>query len=263
MTGTIDGQTTAPQNLEQAGRFLAGETAIVTGAGRGIGRAVALVFARAGATVVVASRTPEQVAQTTEEITAAGGRALAVPTDITSNESVKALVGRAVDATGRLDIIVNNAGVFIWKALANLDEPDWDKILDTNLKASYLLIHAALPHLTQSGRGRILNIASIHGTVGDANVVAHCAAKFGLIGLTKALARELRESNITVNAVCPGSTENRTRDLVAPKREFPLKEKLSAHDVAEAALFLASPAAAAISGAVLDVWGGTHLSIKG
>ena len=248
---------------ERSDRFLDGETAIVTGAGRGIGRAVALVFARAGATVVVASRTPEQVEETAREISDAGGRALAVPTDITARTSVQALVQRAIDATGRLDIIVNNAGVFIWKALANLEESDWDTILDTNLKASYLLIHAALPHLTKSRRGRIINIASIHGTVGDANVVAHCAAKFGLIGLTKALARELREAGITVNAVCPGSTENKTRDLVAPRREFPLKEKLSAHDVAEAALFLASPAAAAISGAVLDVWGGTHLSIKG
>ena len=248
---------------ERSDRFLEGETAIVTGAGRGIGRAVALVFARAGATVLVASRTPDQVEETAREITEAGGRALAVPTDITARASVQSLVQHAVDATGRLDIVVNNAGVFIWKALANLEENDWDKILDTNLKASYLLIHAALPHLIKSRRGRIINIASIHGTVGDANVVAHCAAKFGLIGLTKALARELREANITVNAVCPGSTENKTRDLVAPRREFPLKEKLSAHDVAEAALFLSSPAAAAISGAVLDVWGGTHLSIKG
>jgi 3-oxoacyl-[acyl-carrier protein] reductase len=248
---------------ERSDRFLEGETAIVTGAGRGIGRAVALVFARAGATVVVASRTPEQVEETAREIGEAGGRALAVPTDITSRASVHALVQRATEATGRLDIVVNNAGVFIWKALANLEESDWDKILDTNLKASYLLIHAALPHLTTSRHGRIINIASIHGTVGDANVVAHCAAKFGLIGLTKALARELREANITVNAVCPGSTDNKARDLVAPRREFPLKEKLSAHDVAEATLFLASPAAAAISGAVLDVWGGTHLSING
>jgi 3-oxoacyl-[acyl-carrier protein] reductase len=248
---------------ERSDRFLEGETAIVTGAGRGIGRAVALVFARAGATVVVASRTPEQVEETAREIGEAGGRALAVATDITSRAAVEALVQSATDATGRLDIVVNNAGVFIWKALANLDENDWDKILDTNLKASYLLIHAALPHLSTSRHGRIINIASIHGTVGDANVVAHCAAKFGLIGLTKALARELREANITVNAVCPGSTDNKSRDLVAPRREFPLKEKLSAHDVAEAALFLASPAAAAISGAVLDVWGGTHLSING
>jgi 3-oxoacyl-[acyl-carrier protein] reductase len=242
---------------------LGGETAIVTGAGRGIGRAVALVFARAGARVVLASRTASDLDQTAEEIRARGGEAVPIATDVTSREGVEALVARAVEETGRLDIVVNNAGVFIWKALANLEETEWDRILDTNLKASYLLIRAAIPALIRAPRGRILNVASIHGTIGEANVVAHCAAKFGLIGLTKALALELRGAGITVNAVSPGAVENKTRDLVSPARETPLKEKLAAHDVAEAALFLASPEARAISGAVLDVWGGTHVSIRG
>lgn len=245
------------------GRPLAGETAIITGAGRGIGRAVALTFARAGANVVLASRTATELNETASEVTAAGGRALAAPCDVTSRSAVAELVSAALKETGRLDIVVNNAGVFIWKALQNLTEEEWDKILGTNLKASYLLIHAALPALIKSGRGRVVNIASIHGTVGDANVVAHCAAKFGLVGLTKALARELREVGVTVNAVCPGSTDNKSRDTVPlVARQSPLKEKLSAHDVSEAALFLASPAAAAITGAILDVWGGTYVTIK-
>jgi 3-oxoacyl-[acyl-carrier protein] reductase len=242
---------------------LKGHTAIVTGAGKGIGRAVALVFANAGASVVLAARTSEHLEKTADEIRACGAQAIAVPTDVTSRASVEALVARAEAETGRLDVVVNNAGVFVWKALANLDEGEWDRILDTNLKASYLLIHAALPALMRARRGRIINVASIHGTIGDANVVAHCAAKFGLIGLTKALALELRGAGITVNAVSPGSVDNTTRDLISPAREFPLKEKLSAHDIAEAALFLASPQARAISGAVLDVWGGTHVSIRG
>lgn len=249
--------------MTQTDQPLAGETAIITGAGRGIGRAIALRFARAGATVVLASRTAAQVEQTAAEVAALGGRAIGVPTDVTSRASVDALVERAVAETGRVDVLVNNAGVFVWKALGNLDEGEWDQILDTNLKSSYLLIHAALPALTEAGRGRVVNVSSIHGTVGDANVVAHCAAKFGLIGLTKALARELREAGITVNAVCPGSTENRTRESEAPVHRYPLKEKLFAEDVADAALFLASPAAATISGAVLDIWGGTHVAIKG
>ncbi len=175
---------------------------------------------------------------------------------------MEALVRRALDATGRLDVVVNNAGVFLMKALADLEEAEWDRVLSTNLKAAYLLVHAALPSLRRSARGRILNVASIHGTVGEANVVAHCAAKFGLIGLTKALASELREAGITVNAVCPGSTESEAESAAPRPRVAPLLEKLNDEDVAAAALFLASPAAAAITGAVLDVWGGTRVEIR-
>jgi NAD(P)-dependent dehydrogenase (short-subunit alcohol dehydrogenase family) len=244
-------------------RILEGETAIVTGAGRGLGRAISLVLARAGATVAVASRSADEVERTRREIEGAGGKALAIATDVTSKTAVEALVERTREATGRLDIVVNNAGVFVWKALANLEESEWDRILDTNLKASYLLVHAALPALIACGRGRIINVSSIHGTVGEANVVAHCAAKFGLVGFTKALAAELRGAGVTVNALCPGSTDNKSLEPSVRPRTAPLQEKLDAHDVAEAALFLVSPAAAAISGAVLDIWGGTSISITG
>lgn len=245
-----------------ASRFLEGETALVTGAGRGIGRAISRAFAREGATVVLASRTKDDLERTLAEIERGGGRAIAVPTDVTRKADVEGVVARALDATGRIDVLVNNAGVFVWKALANLEESEWDRILGTNLKAAYLLAHAALPALAASGRGRIVNVSSIHGTVGDANVAAHCAAKFGLIGLTKALANELRGIGVSVNALCPGSTENRTRDETPRPHEAPLKEKLNAEDVAEAALFLVSPAAVAITGAVLDVWGGNRIAIQ-
>jgi len=245
-----------------ASRCLEGQTAVVTGAGRGIGRAISRAFARAGATVVLVSRTGDDLEKTLDEIVREGGRALAVPADVTRKADVDAVVVRALEATGGIDILVNNAGVFVWKALANLEEAEWDRILGTNLKAAYLLTHAALPALAKAGRGRIVNVSSIHGTVGDANVVAHCAAKFGLIGLTKALANELRGIGVSVNALCPGSTENKTREEVIRPHEAPLKEKLNAEDVADAALFLVSPAAASITGAVLDVWGGTRIAIQ-
>jgi len=243
-------------------RPFSGETAIVTGAGRGIGRAIARTFAEAGATVVLASRTPGELDRTAEEIARVGGRAIAHPADVTRKADMEALVRRAIDATGGIDILVNNAGVFVMKTLAELEEAEWDRVLSTNLKSAYLLIHAALPSLRRSARGRILNIASIHATVGEESVVAHCAAKFGLVGLTKALASELREAGITVNAICPGSTESEAPDGAPRLHTAPLVEKLNDEDVAAAALFLASPAAAAITGAVLDVWGGTRVEIR-
>ncbi len=242
--------------------ILEGQTAVVTGAGRGIGRAIALAFAREGATAILASRSAAELERTATEIGGRGGRALALPTDVTSGAAVEALVARTLEKTGRIDVVVNNAGVFVWRAFSKLEEEDWDRILDTNLKSSYLLTRAALPALTASGRGRVVNVASIHGSVGEANVVAHCAAKFGLIGLTKALAAELRGAGITVNAVSPGATDNKSLDVDPPARAEPLKEKLRASDVAAAALFLVSPGAAAISGAVLDVWGGNSVGIR-
>jgi 3-oxoacyl-[acyl-carrier protein] reductase len=249
--------------LKSLGEFatsLTGETAIITGSGRGIGRAVALSFARAGACAVVVSRTEEQVAKTVAEIEEAGGKAIGIPGDVTKKPDIERVVQIALEKTGRIDILVNNAGIFVWRAFADLAEDDWDRVLDTNLKASYLLIHAALPALLQAPRGRIVNVSSIHGSVGDGNVVAHCAAKFGL---TKALAAELREKGIAVNALCPGSTDNRSRHLETPAHKTALTEKLFAEDIAQTALFLVSPMAEAMTGSVLDVWGGTQLKVKG
>jgi len=249
------------QGMSGTARQLDGRTVLVTGAGRGIGRAIALTAAREGAFVVLASRTAEQLDEVAAAIAAEGGKALAIPTDVTRREDVSALVARAVAETGRLDAVVSNAGVFVWKPLEKLSEEEWDRVLDTNLKATYLLVHAALPELKKS-RGRVLVVSSVHGTAGDANVVAHCAAKFGLVGMAKALALELRPHGVAVNALCPGSTDNRARGLGAAPHEKPLEEKLDAFDVAASALYLLSPASATVTGAVLDVWGGTRVEVK-
>jgi len=241
--------------------LLDGKTVVVTGAGRGIGRAIALEVARAGATVVLAARTEEQLQDVAREVAALGGAALAVAADVRKRADVERIVARAVEETGRVDAVVSNAGVFVWKPLEKLSEEEWDRVLETNLKATYLLVRAALPELRKT-RGRILNVSSVHGTAGDANVAAHCAAKFGLIGLTKALALELRPDGVAVNALCPGSTDNRSRGAGGAPHEKPLEEKLDAFDVAAAALFLLSPAAQTVTGAVLDVWGGTRVEVK-
>src|SRR5512140_1298055 len=156
--------------------FLEGQTAIVTGGGRGIGRAIALAFAREGATVALASRSADEVERTAAEVNARGGRALPLPTDVTSRAAVEALVARALDETKRIDVVVNNAGVFVWRPCAKLVQEDWDRMLDTNRGASGRLTRAALRARTAPRRGRVGNVASIHGSVGEANVVAHCAA---------------------------------------------------------------------------------------
>lgn len=259
MGGSREGE--AMDGTAGPARQLEGRTVLVTGAGRGIGRAIALTVARHGASVVLASRTAEALEEVAAAIAAEGGTAVAVPTDVRRREEVERLVARAVESTGRLDAVVSNAGVFVWKPLEKLSEEEWDRVLDTNLKATYLLVHAALPELKKS-RGRVLVVSSVHGTAGDANVVAHCAAKFGLVGMAKALALELRPHGISVNALCPGSTDNRPRNLGGSTHERPLEEKLDVFDVAESALFLLSPASASVTGAVLDVWGGTRLEVK-
>jgi 2-hydroxycyclohexanecarboxyl-CoA dehydrogenase len=235
-------------------------TVLVTGAGRGIGRSIAQRFAEEGARVALVARTLAQLEDCGNRIAAAGGRALAISADVTRRGAAEECVERTERELGPIDILVNNAGIFVWKPFLKMTPEDWDRVLATNLTGAADFCRAVLPGMVERRRGRIVNVASIHGMRGDANVAAQAAAKFGLIGLTQSLAREFREHNIAINAVSPGTVENKKDEGDALHQE-PLAEKLWPRDVARAVLFLASDDAAAITGTTLEVFGGTHLTI--
>jgi 2-hydroxycyclohexanecarboxyl-CoA dehydrogenase len=236
-------------------------TVLVTGAGRGIGRSIALRFAEEGARVALIARTPVEIEDTARRIEAAGGRGLAISADVTVRGTAEACVDRTERDLGPIDVLVNNAGIFIWRPFLKMTPEDWDRVLATNLTGAADFCRAVLPGMVERRRGRIVNVSSIHGMRGDANVAAQAAAKFGLIGLTQSLAREFREHNIAINAVCPGTVENKKDEGEALHAE-PLAEKLWPKDVARAVLFLASDDAAAITGTALEVFGGTHVTIQ-
>jgi NAD(P)-dependent dehydrogenase (short-subunit alcohol dehydrogenase family) len=237
-------------------------TVLVTGASRGIGRSIALRFAEEGARLALVARTEAELLQTASLVEKAGARTVAVPADIRDPAGAAASVEQAEAELGAIDVLVNNAGVFLWRPFLNLTPEEWDLVIATNLTGAANFCRAVIPGMMKRRRGRIVNVSSIHGMRGEANLAAHSAAKFGLIGLTQSLAREFREFNIAVNAVCPGTVENREDETGAADRAAPLAEKLWPRDVARTVLFLASDDAAAITGAALEVFGGTHFAIQ-
>jgi NAD(P)-dependent dehydrogenase (short-subunit alcohol dehydrogenase family) len=237
-------------------------TVLVTGASRGIGRSIALRFAEEGARVALVARTVDELLQTASLVEKTGARAIAIPTDIRDRAGVEASVKKAEEELGPIEILINNAGVFLWKPFLELSAEEWDLVVATNLTGAANFCRAVIPGMIQRRRGRIVNVSSIHGMRGEANLAAHSAAKFGLIGMTQSLAREFREFNIAVNAVCPGTVENKQDETGEADRAEPLAEKLWPRDVARTVLFLASDDAAAITGAALEVFGGTHIAIR-
>ena len=234
---------------------------MVTGAGRGIGRSIAMRFAKEGARVALVARTEKALLETASRLGACAGY-LALPADVTDPAAAAEAVSRAEKELGPVDILVNNAGVFLWRPFLETTPGDWDQVLSTNLTGAANFCRAVLPGMVSRRRGRIVNVSSVHGMRGEANLTAHSAANFGLIGLTQSLAREFREHNIAVNAVCPGTVENKIDESGEADRQSPLAEKLWPRDVARTVLFLASDDAAAITGATLEVFGGTHLTIQ-
>ena len=236
------------------------KVAIVTGAGTGIGRAIALAYVQEGASVVLVGRTQETLAKVAEEVVALGGEALVVRASVSKPPDVRRVVEETLARFGKIQILVNNAGVFIYKGFLDLSLKDWDDTIDTNLKGIFLCCQAVLPGMVKQKQGNIINISSIHGKIGDANLAAHCASKFGVIGLTQALAREVIDHNINVNVICPGQVKSNWVDEpeVLPT---PLSTRLKPADVARVAVFLASPDSSIMTGSVIDVFGGTSLRI--
>ncbi len=241
-----------------------GRVALVTGGSRGIGRAIALRLAQDGIAVAVNYRgNAEAAAVIVAQIEAAGGRALALGGDVATGAGAAKLVADTVAGLGRLDILVNNAGITRDNLTLRMSEEDWDAVLSTNLKGAFLCAKAALrPLLKARGNGRIISISSVVGIVGNAGQANYAAAKAGLIGLTKSLAREVASRGITVNSVAPGfintdMTAALGAELAAGAlKAIPLGHFGEAEDIAEAVAFLASPAARYITGQVLSVDGG-------
>ncbi len=245
---------------------LEGRTAIVTGAGRGgrgIGRGIALALAQAGADVLITARTnitdAEAVASAVQE---AGTRAIAVACDVADAASVKALFDRATQEWGSLDILVNNAGITRDGLLLRMDEEDWDAVLETNLKGTFLCTRAAAKLMIKQRRGRIINITSIMGQIGNPGQANYSASKAGIIGFTRTAARELGGRNVTVNAVAPGFIDTQMTDVVKDEARTELTKKVplgrlgTPEDVGGVVAFLASDAASYITGQVITVDGG-------
>ncbi|MEP6801509.1 MAG: SDR family NAD(P)-dependent oxidoreductase [Acidobacteriota bacterium] len=236
---------------------------LVTGGGRGIGRSVALRFAEEGAAVAVVARTSGELEQTAQQIRASGGSCFVATGDVTAAGAAERCVAETESALGPVDVLINNAGMFLWKPFLKMTAEEWDRVVATNLTSTASFCRAVLPGMVSRGRGKIVNVSSVHGLRGDANLSAHSAAKFGVIGLTQSLAREFRTHNIAVNAVCPGAVDNKIDETADVDRSSPLSQKLWPRDVARTVLFLASDDAAGITGAALEVYGGTHLTIQG
>ena len=241
-----------------------GRVALVTGASRGIGRAVAIALAARGATVVAAAR-GDHAAGTASEIGGLGGRAEAAALDVTDEAAVHALVADIVSRHGRIDILVNNAGITRDQLMLRMKREDWDAVIATNLTAAYGCAQAVLKPMVKQRAGRIVNLTSVVGQSGNAGQVNYAASKAGLIGFTKALALEVASRNITVNAVAPGLIDtDMTRAISKDAHEdwaarIPLKRLGTPEDVAAAVVFLASDEAAYITGHVLAVNGGMYM----
>jgi 3-oxoacyl-[acyl-carrier protein] reductase len=244
---------------------LQGRIALVTGASQGIGRACALELAKAGCTVALAARNESKLAETAAEIEAAGGHAAVFALDVASEDSIKTGAKAILERFGKVEVLVNNAGITRDGLVLRMKRPDWDDVIGTNLTGAFLLTQSLLGAMMRNRWGRIVNITSVVGRTGQAGQVNYAASKAGLIGMTRSLAREVASRNITVNAVAPGYIETPMTAVLDEKQREAMMATIPAGrpgtdgEIAQCVTFLASDAAAYITGHVLDVNGGMFM----
>lgn len=244
---------------------LIGKIALVTGAAQGIGRAIALLLAEQGADVIVSDINLEKARETAQEIEARGRRALAIQANVAIPAEVEQMVETIIEQFGRIDILVNNAGITRDRLILRMTEEDWDVVLDVNLKGTFNCTKAALRHMTKQRSGKIVNIASVSGEMGNPGQANYAASKAGVIGFTKTIAREFAARGINVNAIAPGFIQTAMTDALPEKVRETLKQMIpmerlgQPEDVAHAVLFLVSERSSYITGQVLNVNGGIYM----
>jgi 3-oxoacyl-[acyl-carrier protein] reductase len=244
---------------------LIGKVALVTGAAQGIGKAVALLLARNGADLVVSDINLEKAQETAKEIQAIGRKALAVKVDVANLRDVERMVQAVLEQLHQIDILVNNAGITRDKLILRMTEEDWDAVLNVNLKGTFNCTKAVIRHMSKQKSGKIVNIASVVGEMGNAGQANYSASKAGVIGFTKTIAREFAQRGINVNSIAPGYVETPMTNALPEKvkeelkRMIPMERLGRPEDIAEAVLFLVSASSNYITGQVLNVNGGIYM----
>ncbi len=244
---------------------LAGKVALVTGAAQGIGKSIVLLLARNGADIVISDINPVKAEETANEVQAIGRKTMAIKVNVADLEEVERMVQAIIEKFGRIDILINNAGITRDKLILRMTEEDWDAVLDVNLKGTFNCTKAVIRHMSKQKGGKIINIASVSGEMGNAGQANYSASKAGVIGFTKTIAREFAQRGINVNAIAPGYIQTPMTDALSEKvkeelrRMIPLERLGQPEDVAQAVLFLVSEASSYITGQVLNVNGGIYM----